>query len=129
MISRDKLPDDPKDWHDIVVELQRLQPDNAESCPLPVSELLEYVDIESSEPGTANIDSLTFLRTARIGDTKCWIWSFTETNGELCYVTYRQSPEDSNALGMSGASPEYDEGLQLTPEQYLLAEHYDLVYW
>jgi hypothetical protein len=129
MIARDELPEDPKDWRAFIVELPRLTPDDAESCPMPVSELLEYVDMESSEPDTATTNALTFLRTAATGGSKCWIWSYAESDGELCYVTYRQTSDGSNIRGMSSASPEYDGDFQLTPEQYLLAEQYDLVYW
>ena len=129
MLSRDELPEDPQEWADITVDLPRLTPDTPDSCPMPMSELLEYVDMESSEPGTANQSSLKFLRTANTDGTRCWIWGYTESDGEVCYLTYRELPNGSNTRGMSSASPAYNGEFKLTPEQYLLAEHYDLVYW
>jgi len=129
MLSRDELPEDPNDWAEITVELARLTPDTSASCPMPISELLDYIDMESAEPGTANESSLKFLRTADTGGTQCWLWAYTEPDGDLCYLTYRRLPNGTNIRGMASASPAYKGEFKLTPEQYLLAEHYDLVYW
>lgn len=125
MQALEELPEDPKDWANIEVDLPKLA---VESCPMPMSELLEYVNMESSESSSAIPDSLKFLRTADTGGTACWIWAYTEPDGQLCYVTYRLLPSGMNRRGMASASPEWND-FKLTPEQFLLAEHYDLVYW
>lgn len=87
MYSRDQLPKAPQDWAEIDVELPRLTPDTADSCPMPMSELLAYVNIESSEPEPAQQCSLRFLRTATVEGTRCWIWGYTDADGELSFVT------------------------------------------
>ena len=125
MQSRDELPEDPKDWKGIKVALPRLA---IETCPISMSELLEYVNMESSDPGTATAKRLKFLRTADTGGTACWIWAYQEPGGQLCYLTYRQQPSGRRGLKMVSASPEWND-FKLTPEQFLLAEHYGLVYW
>ena len=125
MQSRDERPEDPKDWKGIKVSLPRLA---VETCPISMSELLEYINMESSEPGSATAKSLKLLRTADTGGTACWIWAYKESSGQLSYLTYRELPSGKRVLGMASASPEWND-FKLTPEQYLLAQHYDLVYW
>lgn len=70
----------------------------------------------------ASPEQLAFLRTAVIDGDPCWIWRFTETDGTECYLSYREFTGRGAALGLSEANG-------LSPEQYLLAEHYDEVYW
>ena len=129
MISKDQLPEDPAEWGDLEVSFPRLSPDTADSCPIPFEEVMEYVRMESADYDQAQEESLRFLRTAQVNDDKFWLWSYTESDGELCYVVYRQSPDGSSLLGLSSAQPDMDRPHVLSPEQYLVAEYYDLVYW
>ena len=129
MIEKDQLPEDPADWRDFEVSLPRLDPDTAESCPVALSEVIEYVGLESAEGDDADSGRLSFLRTAQVADQKCWLWSYIEADGELCYVTYWVSPSDGGTLGLADAKADPDSDRPQSPEQFLLAEYYDLVYW
>jgi hypothetical protein len=128
MIDKDQLPEDPADWGDLEVSLPRLDPDSAESCPASLASILEYVDIESADAGDVDAGRLQFVRTAEVGDQQCWIWSYIDSDGELSYVTYWVASDGERTLGMSDAAPEVG-GPALSPEQYMLAEYHDLIYW
>jgi hypothetical protein len=119
--DRRDLPDDAADWRDIVVELPRLTPDTPDDCPLSLADIMEYVRMESADTDSVPDDALKFVRTASIGDSSVWLWSLTESDGTVCYVTVTSRP-NRVTLGLSDANG-------LTPEQYMLAEHYDEVYW
>ncbi|MHB1326558.1 MAG: hypothetical protein ACYC2K_00015 [Gemmatimonadales bacterium] len=72
---------------------------------------------------------LRFLRTAQVGDKQCWIWSYTDADGELSYVTYWRDAAGEDILGMSEAKADPDGLKPLSPEQYILAEYHDLIDW
>jgi len=127
MLSKDELPEDPAQWGDLAVSFPRLVPDTADSCPASLSDLLEYIDSESANAGVTA--RLRFLRTAQVGDKQCWIWSYTDADGELSYITYWQDAAGEGILGMSDAKADPDASKSLSPEQYILAEYHDLVYW
>jgi len=129
MIERDQLPDDPADWGELEVSFPRLSPDTTEFCPGSSTEILEYIGIESADVENADPKHLRFLRTAQVGDDQCWIWSYTEVDGDLCYVTYWVHAAGGNTLGMSSAKAGYETETPLTPEQYMLAEYHELIYW
>ena len=122
MIRRDDLPEDAADWKSVAVSLERLQPDREDSCPEDREEIMEYVRMESADADDSEETSLTFLRTARVGNASCWIWSYTESDGTIVYVTCRKNDDGSTCLSLS-------ETNGLSPEQYLLADYYDEVYW
>ncbi len=122
MIQRKDLPDDPVEWNSIAVSFGRLAEDTPESCPCPVDEVFAHVLTESGDADQANRDRLAFLRTARVGECDFWIWVYTEQDGEDVFVTYQLNSDGSSVLGL--ASPN-----GLSPEQFMLAEYYDEVYW
>jgi len=122
VIKRNELPDDAADWTKVDVSFQRLDDDSEISCPASRNRIFEYVRIESADTNKAASDRLAFLRTARIGKTKYWLWNYTESDGEMTYVFFRQNPDGSTVLGLSGPNG-------LSPEQYLLADYYDEIYW
>jgi len=121
MIPREKLPDDPMEWTDINVSFPHLAPDSSESCPQTKEEILEYVARESADLDQAKEARLKFLRTAQVSDARYWLWSYEEEDGEVCYVALRQK-KDSEHLSLSSTSG-------LSPEHYLLAHYYNMVYW
>jgi hypothetical protein len=127
MIRLRQLPEDPSDWEQVVVELPRLDVDSPASCPMSSDEILEYVRTESADLDEADAGRLRFVRTARFKDARCWIWSYVESDETPCYVTF-WARKRVETLGMSEASP-VRGGFVLTPEQYALAEYYDLVCW
>lgn len=83
---------------------------------------MNYVRMESADTDSAEEASLLFLRTARIGEASYWLWSYTESDGVVCFVTCRQNDDGSNMLSLA-------EPNGLSPEQYLLADYYDEIYW
>lgn len=122
LIPRDQLPYDAEDWKKVEVDFAYL-PDNTEkSCPISLKELMEYIRMESADTDKASEESLSFIRTALIKKNKCWIWKYTESDGELCYVTFWKKSWRRTELGISSANG-------LSPEQFILAEYYDEVYW
>ena len=100
----------------------RLANDSPRSCPDTEDEIFDYVQTESADTDAAERERLRFVRTARVADADFWLWEYTESDGELCYVTFQRHPDGSSMLGL--ASPN-----GLSHEQYLLAEYYDEVYW
>jgi hypothetical protein len=112
MAPRKKLPKKFKDRKGISVSFPRLSPDSPRSCPLSIREIMEYVRVESADLEKAKRKSLVFLRTAEVGEYLYWLWRFTESNGEECYVTVQYEPNCTVVIGLTGS-----EGL--SPEEYL----------
>lgn len=99
-----------------------LSPNTEESCPLALSEIIQYVQMEPADAEEATKERLQFVRTAQIADEKYWLWTYTEADGDTCYVFFKQEANGNTLLGLTSS-----EGL--SPEWYLLAEYYDMVYW
>jgi hypothetical protein len=112
--SASGLPDDPDELTARHFELPRLDPDSPESCPHPMSEIIEYLRMEAApdEPTEADLE---FLRTASVEGAEYWIWRFTESGDEQCYVTVSRRDGQITV----GYDVNYDG---LTPEQFMLAE-------
>ena len=119
---KDSLPEDPAKWKDIHVSFPRLSQDSPASCPIPVAEVMDYVRAESADLDDSKDESLRFIRTAQVEGSRYWLWSYTESDGEVCYVFFRERAHGDTLLSLTSTS-------DLTPEQYILADHYDLVYW
>jgi hypothetical protein len=117
-----ELPDDPAEWRGLPVSLPLLSGNSSASCPLPISELMEYVRFESADQDAASIESLQFIRTAQIEGSRYWLWSYTELSGDVCYVFLRENEAGNTLRSMTGTGG-------LSPEQYLLADYYHLIYW
>lgn len=122
MPTRDELPEDAAHWTTVQIAFPRLSPDTPASCPIPRKDVMDYVRLESADTNEASEKSLVFLRTAEVDEAKCWLWQYTESDGELCYVLVSQDSSGSISLGLAAQNG-------LSAEQYLLAEHYDEVYW
>ena len=122
MIRREDLPEDAANWTTVPVSFDRLYPDSEMGCPATRDEIMDYIRTESADTDSANTASLRFVRTARVGESSYWLWSYTESDGTVCFVAFSQSTDGSTVLGMSEANG-------LSPEQYLLADYYDEVYW
>jgi hypothetical protein len=122
MLSRDALPDDAADWRDIAISLPRLEDDSPHSCPVSVDDIFRHVQLESTDLDRADISRLTFRRTAKVGNAQTWLWSYTESDGEVSFVSFRQNADGSIMLGL--ASPN-----GLSEDQFLLADYYDEIYW
>ncbi len=122
MIARKDLPEDAADWTNVSVDFERLEPDDASACPRSMEEIMEYVRDESADLDDAREEQVQFLRTARIGKVKYWIWRYTESDGEVCYLTVSIAPNGARNMGLSEANG-------LSPEQYMLADYFDEIYW
>ena len=122
MISREDLPDDAAEWSSVAVAFDRLASDDPNACPCSVDEIFEYVQMESGDIDQADRDRLLFCRTAQVANARFWLWTYSEHDGERVFVTCRCDPDGSSTLGL--ASPN-----GLSPEQFMLAEYYDEVYW
>jgi len=122
MIRREDLPEDAADWNSVSVSFDRLRPDREDTCPASRNEIMDYVQIESSDTESADDAALKYLRTALVGDASYWLWSYSESDGTLCFVTFCKSADGSTILGLA-------EPNGLSEEQYLLADYYGEVYW
>ncbi len=122
---RDELPEDFDELRNVPVDLPLLPDEGAASCPVPMNEILEYLSYEA--PGGEHSGSseviefqLQFVRTALVEQTKYWIWTFINSGNRASYLT----------VGVDGSGQQMmscDETFGLSPEQRILAEHYDLV--
>lgn len=122
MIPRADLPEDASKWQSVRVHFDRLGEDSPVSCPNSEDEVFEYVQAESGDSTAANRVRLEFIRTAAVAEAKYWMWSYREEDGRLIYVVFRSDPDGSGVVGLS-------ETNGLSPEQYLLADYYDEIYW
>jgi len=122
VIPREELPEDAADWTAVAVSFPKLVEDGAGSCPCSIDEIFAHVKTESGDLDRADRTRLTFVRTAQVGDARYWLWSYTESDGDSSYVTCRVKPDGSTELGLANVNG-------LSAEQFLLAEHYDEVYW
>jgi hypothetical protein len=122
MIPRADLPEDASEWQSVRVDFERLSEDSPASCPRSEDNVFEYVQTESGDSAAADRFRLLFIRTAAVAEAKYWMWSYCEDDGRLIYVVFRSNPDGSGILGLS-------EPNGLSPEQYLLADYYDEVYW
>ncbi len=108
------LPSDPDELTRQPFELPRLEQDSPASCPQPMPDIIEYLQMEAApdEPTEADLE---FVRTASVEGADYWIWRFRESDGAECYVTVSRR-DGKITVG-------YDENYDgLTPEQYMLAE-------
>ena len=122
---REDWPEDIDEMRNIAVELPRLSPDSPATCPVPMTEVLEYLGQEA--PGGADSGSdeavdfqLEFVRTAMVEATRYWLWRFADVERTECYVVVELRPSHQTVTG-------YDESFGLTPEQFILAAHYDTI--
>lgn len=122
LIRREELPDDAADWHSVKISFDRLTDDGPGSCPESEDEIFAYVAMESADGDEADRSRFRFLRTAQVGDARYWLWEYTEDDGQVCYASFRLSRDGSSTTGLA-------EPNGLSPEQYLLADYYDEVYW
>ncbi len=119
MITRDEMPENNKDIAKIEVDFPRLLNDAPNSCPVPMTEILHYLSVESPDGDAIKAADLRFLRTAQVAEAEYWIWGFNESDGAKCYVTVWRKGRET-CVG-------YDEDYWgLTPEQYMLADYHHM---
>lgn len=120
MIEYEEMPEDIAGLAKIDIDFPLLQPNDAESCPLPMESIIAYLQDESPDGEEIQAGQLHFLRTALVAEKRYWIWSFQESDGSECYVTAAWSPNGDAEIG-------YDENdYNLSPEQYLLGDYHEV---
>jgi hypothetical protein len=124
MINRESFPSSLEDLYKINVSFPNAEGDSESTCPVSMKDILEYLDLEA--PGGKNAGGemiiefeLNFLRTALVNETKYWIWSFLDEDDTECYVTVSLPPSGPACLG-------YNDSFGLTPEQYIIADYFDI---
>jgi hypothetical protein len=122
---KEDWPEEIEAIRNIPVELPRLSPDSLATCPVTMQEILEYLGYEA--PGGEHSGSeevipfqLEFVRAALVEATRYWLWRFADSRGTECYVMVDMRPDGTPCTG-------YDESFGLTPEQFILAAHYDTI--
>jgi hypothetical protein len=64
--------------------------------------ILDYLGLETPDGDPLTSEDLTFLRTARVGDSDYWVWSFVEPEGgEAAFAWVEVKPRRSRLLGRS----------------------------
>jgi hypothetical protein len=120
MLTFEEMPEDNADLARVVVDFPRLEPDTADSCPVPMAEVLGYLRLESPDGDSLRTASLEFLRTALVSDCRFWIWSFHESDGAQCFVTASVAADGTSSVG-------YDPNIYgLTPEQFILGDFHEV---
>jgi hypothetical protein len=56
--------------------LPYLPENSAASCPVSAQELLRYIRSNAEGARHVRLDQLAFIRTARIEDSRYWLWRF-----------------------------------------------------
>ena len=105
------------DVRSVQVSLQRLDPDSPNECPVPLNDIVEHVETEEME--LKQPPALKFLRTALIAQTRYWIWTYTDNDGNANYAVAALWPNGQTLTHCDGT-------FDMTPEQYLLASHFDI---
>ncbi len=124
---RAQLPSSWKGLKDYTFDLPYLSPNDPSHCPIPMAEILEYLDVEApggSLSGSEDVMefALQFVRTALVNNSKYWIWRFEADDNLDCYVAARQEVRGDTILG-------FDETFGLTPEQWLVLDYYNDEDW
>ena len=118
-----ELPDDLSDWGDITFALPPVPPEETVNLGQAPAELVAYLE----ERGWGNEGThLEFLRTAQVilGKTRTnyYLWRFS-FEGEVCYASLSIALADGDFTSEIGAG--VSSGL--TPEQWIVATHYELI--
>lgn len=118
MIPYEQMPEDNADLARVEVSFPYLAENTAETCPVPIEDILEYLAAEAVDGEDLAAEDLEFLRTARVAEWDYWIWRFTESDGSEAYVTVSRRPDGQTCVG-------YDENYYgLSPEQFMLGDYH-----
>ncbi|MFW2336061.1 hypothetical protein [Ilumatobacter sp.] len=113
------MPDDNAQLASVQVEFPRLEPDSVDGCPVSSDELLRYLADEVPDGESIVADDLIFLRTAQVDQTRYWIWSFNEPDGDRAYATVSAGPAGTTI----GYEADY---YALSPEQFIVGDYHSV---
>ena len=91
------------------VLIDRDDNDNAETCPVSLKELTDYIKLENS---LEKVVKLSFIRTAKMNGFVYWLWRY-KVNGVSYYATVDRAPDGQITMVTDNMD-------NMTPEQYLL---------
>ena len=103
----------------IGISLPHLDPDSPANCPIPREEIIEHATVESDDGTPTKLSEPVFLRTAKIGETSYWIWKFNDPRRGDGYIAVGLLPGGRALLWC-------DDTFDMTPEQFLVAEHFQI---
>ena len=95
--------------------LPLLDHDSPESCPVTTSELRAHLVALLGEPGERALN-VRFMRTARIGEMKYWLWSVRSRAGRS-YATVLVEPDGAVWIR------HHNEAGRRAPEELLLEDY------
>ena len=103
----------------IDVSLPRLDPDSPATCPVPREHIIEHAVTEADDGSGAVLSEPVFVRTAQIGQTQYWLWKFNDPRRGDGYVVVALWPGGHAKISC-------DDTFDMTPEQFLVATHFEL---
>jgi hypothetical protein len=115
------LPPDAAEWTSVAVSLPEIE-DPLASPPFNVTEITDYLRAESADVDRYDLSRLRLLRTAKIDEDRYWIWKYLEGDEMACYLVATEKTDGRHVLELAQTNG-------LSAEQFLLAVHYDQVYW
>jgi len=91
------------------VSLPYLDVDSPDTSPVSVAELRTHIAALVGEARERSV-SLRFIRTARIGEMKYWLWT-ARVRGAMSYATVLQEPDGSAWIRHHDGGPRPPEEL------------------
>ena len=126
MLSYDDMPDDNADLAKIEFQFPCLSDNSPDGCPVPLSEVVDYLRLESPDGDDVTEERLEFVRTAQVGDHEYRLWRFVESDGDECFVTVAREPDGTIVTGYNTSEADVDDQgntiAPFTPEQYMLGD-------
>jgi hypothetical protein len=120
MIPYQDMPENNREIAKLEVSFPNLESNTPASCPVQVSEILEYLNDEAPSDDSISEKDLKFIRTAQVAESEYWIWEFQDSEGTKYYVTVSRSPQGSTEIS-------YDENFySLTPKQFILGTYHNV---
>ena len=122
MLSRQQFPDDFDQLKTVTIELPAAEGESESTCPTSMADILDHLAHECPggefAGGQSTIDfELQFSRTADVNGTKYWLWLFRDEEDAESFVLVGRGETRSLV---------YDETFGLTPEQIIVAQHFDI---
>ncbi|MGD2206742.1 MAG: hypothetical protein PVH17_08180 [Anaerolineae bacterium] len=111
------MVDSKADRERSVDSLPYLTPNSAESCPVPMADVLAFLQRETISGESLRVSDLEFVRTARVVDYQYWLWRFFDEGEIECFVHASVGPDGQGEIG-------YDDNfLDYTPEEYIFSDY------